>query len=605
MFCMKCGAKLDDGAKFCPQCGAAQGPSAPAPSPAPAQAGPAQPHRSSTMRQQPAYEAPTRQAVYAPEPQAYAPPPQPKKKKKHVGLVIFLIIILAIAAGAYLMKDKISSFALRSFAPPEKYYQHVEKQSISELSTNAAEAYDTWVLANTDADNKTSDGGLEIRLGSAGRDLLMSAVGPTLQQLNPEEDLAWLQGLGIEGSRVTQGDLSSIQLRLTLNGTKLVTVDLSADTANDKAYVAIPELKADYLEMPLSQLTAMGGGSGVMQFVGILGNLLSADNGQMAEAIRSMPDKATVAKLIDKYLNLILDCAEEVEKDTEDLSAGGITMEVTALELTADGPTLAKALENVYTEMKKDKDIKDIIVNTSKARGEDGNAAYEEFLKKLDEKLKDLDKVKQGSGLEMTVYTDAAGEVVGRELHTEDFIYILKFPEQGDKFGLELVLGEDGNALQLKGKGTKSGDKLTGELEMDSGGSYLGILALDGLDKEKMKKGVFTGAVEIRPSDAMLNTGSSTASSLLRNLVLRIEMDTSRNKGKVTLHILSDGASILTIAGNVESKSGGKVTAVNGAEMEEWSADLDANGFLMTLVESLERAGVPEAYTSMIPAGNG
>ena len=603
MFCVKCGTKLDDGAKFCPNCGAAQAPSAPASAPAAAPVqptvGPAQPHRSSTSRQQPVYEAPVRQAVYT-EPAPAAPP---KKKKKHVGLVIFLIIILAIAAGAFLMKDKIASYALRSFAPAEKYYQHVEKQSISELSANASEAYDTWVLANKDADNMTSEGGMEIKLGSAGRDLLMGVVGPTLQQLNPEEDLAWLQSLSIEGGRITQGDLTSMQLRLTLNGTKLITLDLSADPANDKAYLAIPELKADYLEMPLSQLISMGGGSGSMQFVGMAGSLLSADNKQMAESLRSMPDKATVAKLIDKYLNLILDCAEEVEKDTEDLTAGGITMEVTALELTADGPTLAKALENVYTEMKKDNDIKAIVVNTSNARGEDGNAAYEEFLKDLDEKLGDLDRVRQGDGFEMTVYTDASGEVVGREVHAADFTYVLKFPEQGDKFGLELLLGEDTEGLHLTGKGTRSGDKLTGELDMESNGSYLGILALDGLDKEQMKKGVFTGAIEIRPSDAMLDTDSATASSLLRNLVLRIEMDTARNKGSVSFNIISDGNLLLSLGSRAESKSGGRVSPASGTDMEAWSADLSATDFLNTLVDSLKSAGVPEAYTSMLPTG--
>ena len=603
MFCVKCGTKLDDGAKFCPNCGAAQAPSAPASAPAAAPVqptvGPAQPHRSSTSRQQPVYEAPVRQAVYT-EPAPAAPP---KKKKKHVGLVIFLIIILAIAAGAFLMKDKIASYALRSFAPAEKYYQHVEKQSISELSANASEAYDTWVLANKDADNMTSEGGMEIKLGSAGRDLLMGVVGPTLQQLNPEEDLAWLQSLSIEGGRITQGDLTSMQLRLTLNGTKLITLDLSADPANDKAYLAIPELKADYLEMPLSQLISMGGGSGIMQFVGMAGSLLSADNKQMAESLRSMPDKATVAKLIDKYLNLILDCAEEVEKDTEDLTAGGITMEVTALELTADGPTLAKALENVYTEMKKDNDIKAIVVNTSNARGEDGNAAYEEFLKDLDEKLGDLDRVRQGDGFEMTVYTDASGEVVGREVHAADFTYVLKFPEQGDKFGLELLLGEDTEGLHLTGKGTRSGDKLTGELDMESNGSYLGILALDGLDKEQMKKGVFTGAIEIRPSDAMLDTDSATASSLLRNLVLRIEMDTARNKGSVSFNIISDGNLLLSLGSRAESKSGGRVSPASGTDMEAWSADLSSTDFLNTLVDSLKSAGVPEAYTSMLPTG--
>ena len=91
----------------------------------------------------------------------------------------------------------------------------------------------------------------------------------------------------------------------------------------------------------------------------------------------------------------------------------------------------------------------------------------------------------------------------------------------------------------------------------------------------------------------------------MRNLAIRIEMDTAKNKGNVTLKILSDGELLLSLGSKLDSKSGGSVRAVTGTEMEEWSSDLDANGFLMKLVESLEQAGVPEAYTSMIPAGNG
>ncbi len=614
MFCIKCGAKLDDGAKFCPQCGTAQGPSAPAPAPTPVipTGSPDQPHRSSTMRQpasgngyqQPqAYAAPTRQPVYT-EP---APPAPPKKKKKHGGLVVVLILLLVIAGGAFLMRNKISSYALRSFAPPEKYYQHVEKQSITRLSANTADAYDTWVLANNDIDNKTSEGGLEIRLGPAGRDLLMSVVGPTLQQLNPDETLAWLQSLSVEGGRVTKGDLTSMQMKLKLNGTGLVTVNLSADSARDMAYLQVPELKDSFLQMPLSQLQSMSGGSGVMGFVGALGQLLSMDNKQAAESIRSMPDKATVGKLIDKYFNLLLEAAEEVEKEKVTLTVEGVSEEVTALEMTADGEALAKALENVYTEMKKDKDIKEIIVNMSEARDEDGDAAYESFLKELDESLEDLDDVRQNSsGFAMTVYTDAGGEVAGRAFSSDSGSFSMKFPEQGDKFGLELILGEGSSALQLKGKGTKSGDKLTGTLEIETGGSYMGDLILDGLDKEKLKKGELSGAIEIKPSDALTNASGSdsTVSGALRNLSLRLDMDTGKNKGRITLDVLSDGSSILSLTVNINSKSGGSVSAASGQEMEQWSSDLDPSAFLNSLVGSLKSAGVPDAYTSQIPTGD-
>ena len=46
-------------------------------------------------------------------------------------------------------------------------------------------------------------------------------------------------------------------------------------------------------------------------------------------------------------------------------------------------------------------------------------------------------------------------------------------------------------------------------------------------------------------------------------------------------------------------------SSVSGEDMEKWSSEMDTQSFLAKLVDSLESAGVPDAYTSMIPAGNG
>ncbi len=619
MFCIKCGASLEDGAKFCPQCGASQV----APAPAASAAGtPAQPHRSSTDRpQQPVYQQPQQQPVYQQPPQPayqqqpvyqqpvyqqpYQPPAPPPKKKKHGGLIAVLVILVVIAAAGFLLRNKISSFVLSSVAPAEKYYVHVEKESIANFSANAADAYDTLLLSNANIDNKTSEGGVELRLGSGGRDLLMDLAGSTLKQLNPDEDLAWFQTLGIQSSVVTQGDKKSLQMQLTLNGVGLVTLNLVADTAADKAYISIPELKKEYVEMPLSQLSSMSG-SGPMQIVGLIGGLAQADDQQLADALKALPDKSKMESLLKKYLDMVLEAAEQVEKEKVTLTVEGVSVEVTALEVTADGEALAKAMESIFTEMKKDKDIKDIVVNLSEAQGEDGTKAYEDFLKELDEALDDLDSVKENSsGFKMTVYTDAGGEVIGREFTTENFAFILKKPEKGGKFGLDLQIGSEGSAFSLKGKGTKSGDKLTGELDMEVGGTLLGVLALDGFDEEKFKSGMLSGAIEIRPSDALMSSMSSSASlsSILSSLVLRLEMDTGKDKGSMSLIILNDSSELLTLSAKVNAKAGGKISSVSGEDMEKWSSEMDTQAFLSTLVNSLKKAKVPEAYTSMIPTG--
>ncbi len=619
MFCMKCGATLEDGAKFCPQCGASQeaaAPAAPPPPPVSSAAGtPAQPHRSSIDRQQqagwqqpvqkPVYQQPAQQPSYQQPP--YQPPaPPPKKKKKHTGLIVLLIIILAAAAAGFLFRSKISSFVLSNVAPAEKYYEHVEKNSIADFSANTAEAYDLLLLSNTNINNKTGEGSLEVQLGDAGRDLLMTALGSTLQQLNPDEDLKWLKSLGLSSGVVTQDDKSSLQLQLNLNSVGLVTLNLVADPANDKVCISIPQLKEGFLEMPLSQLDAMSDGGGITQIFGMMSGLAQMDSDKLAGALKSMPSKSVMEQLIQKYLNMLLECAEEVEKEKGELTVEGVSEDATILTLSADGETLAKALQNIFTEMKKDNDIKSIITGIAEARETDAAGAYKEFQDSLDEAMADLDEVKQSSGFDMTVYTNAGGEIIGREIHGDGITISMKKPEQGDKFGLEIILGAEGSALTLKGDGKKSGDKLTGELDLEADGTFMGVVALDGFDEEKLKKGMLSGAIEIRPSDALLGSmgSDSLLSSVLRDLAIRLEMDTGRDKGSCTLSILNGSGNLLKVSANMNAKAGGKVSSVTGEDMEKWSSGMDPQSFLSTLVDSLKKAGVPEAYTSLLSSLN-
>ena len=91
-FCQNCGAPLNEGAKFCPTCGAGVG--APAPQPQPQQ--PQQP--AYQQPQQPVYGQP-QQPVYQ-QPVYQQPAQKPPKKKKGKGGLIVLIILLVAALGA-------------------------------------------------------------------------------------------------------------------------------------------------------------------------------------------------------------------------------------------------------------------------------------------------------------------------------------------------------------------------------------------------------------------------------------------------------------------------------------------------------------------------
>ena len=80
-------------------------------------------------------------------------------------------------------------------------------------------------------------------------------------------------------------------------------------------------------------------------------------------------------------------------------------------------------------------------------------------------------------------------------------------------------------------------------------------------------------------------------------------MDTGKDKGSMSLIILNDSSELLTLSAKVNAKAGGKISSVSGEDMEKWSSEMDTQAFLSTLVNSLKKAKVPEAYTSMIPTG--
>ena len=114
MFCVKCGAQLNDEARFCTNCGtvtetAATGQGASAPQPA------QQPVFQQTAPPRPPQYAPPPYVMPAPQPaqpQYAAPPYAPPKKKRRTGCLVVLIILLVIMGAGLLI------FAKFAWLPP-------------------------------------------------------------------------------------------------------------------------------------------------------------------------------------------------------------------------------------------------------------------------------------------------------------------------------------------------------------------------------------------------------------------------------------------------------------------------------------------------------
>ena len=287
----------------------------------------------------------------------------------------------------------------------------------------------------------------------------------------------------------------------------------------------------------------------------------------------------------------------------------GVTADYTAMVTTIDAETMEAIVKKLGPMLKEDRDIKDLIINLMEAAGEDGQQSYDEFISSIDELLDDADDISEDmdDDIVMTVYTDNSGEVHGRTLEVGDIKVALLMPEKGGKFGLEVSFTESGEEMfRLLGSGTRKGSKLTGQMDLDIEGEFMGVIGLDEFDDERLEKGELSGAITFQPSAELLDMlGSDIPDSLisiLEDIEFRLDMETARDKFELALTASTNGKLLASVS--VDGQTGGSknVSRVSDSvEIEEWAEDITLDK-LEKIVDSIERAGVPQAYTDLLDA---
>ena len=178
-------------------------------------------------------------------------------------------------------------------------------------------------------------------------------------------------------------------------------------------------------------------------------------------------------------------------------------------------------------------------------------------------------------------------------------------PEKGGKFGLEVSYSEAGEEMfRILGSGTRKGSKLTGQMDLDIEGEFMGVIGLEEFDDERLEKGELSGAITFQPSAELLDMLSSDIPdalvSILEDIELRLDMETARDKFELALTASTNGK--LLISASVDGQTGPNknISRVsNSVAMEEWAEDITLDK-LEKIVDSIERAGVPEAYTELL-----
>ena len=210
--------------------------------------------------------------------------------KLSVGVIIAMAAV-AVVALIFIAGGGFSKTVHKTFDSPKKYFSYVEKQAIlgkkdsSVLSrvNDASEFY-----TNTDRYLKEE---ITLTVGEKG--------GSYLRLLKETGvDLSWLTSAGIAYTVNSKDNNLEVKSTITLNEKEIISPEVILDSQKKAIYAKIPELAKDYAKYDLEEY-----GEKFDEFL------------EMAEKMKAAyPDSKDMKKLLTKYVKLVLDNVENVER---------------------------------------------------------------------------------------------------------------------------------------------------------------------------------------------------------------------------------------------------------------------------------------------------
>ena len=508
MFCKNCGTQLTEGVKFCPRCGTPI------------------PEQKQTASQQTA----------APSGTLHTAAPSPKKpgsKKKIIIPCVVAGAVLIVSVGAFAM-TKTNAFKAR-FTDPVDYYKAVETAYIDK---NAA------ILEKT-ASNKSDSSSITMGVDIDDAGIALLGIG----NYDTEAITTGLNELELRVDYGQKDDLLGAEAALYSGKDCIVSANTVIDSAYEEAYIQIPEVSSGYLWIDEEAYSDAS-----------LGSL---------SILTDIPDTANLSPLFSKYAKIMLDYAEDVEREKDKLEVDGIEQKTPHLTVTMDSEQLQDLFVDILETAQKDEDLKDYIVwlgdCSMMSNGYydsysyyddyyyddsyyDGEAYYDSFVESLDNAIIEIEEYGALEELEaeMDVWVDKDGEIIGRTLTVSDSektmeVFNYQTVRKKDKFACVLSFGdpasEYGDYVLLEGNGSIKKDLADGTFTLESYGASLMEFTLSNYDLKSAKEGYFNGTL----------TAHSDMSSDLSGYGLEIAVGSNADGGECTFSILSNDVSLGSI----------------------------------------------------------
>lgn len=570
MFCENCGNQISDTEKFCAVCGT------------PVQSQPSQQSAEPAMTQQ--------YNMYGGTYEMPIDSQQPKKKGIGKGVIISAlagVVAIAVVAVGAVNFAAVNNFVHKTFSSPKDYYRYVEKKSLEEAASLAGDAYSSMVLSRLDVYNQKLDANIAVKIGDKGQEYV------ELLEMQSGVDLSWIDSVGIDAGYSFADDFIGMTLGAAVNGEGIVSGEVLMDIDEGKMYMQIPELSETYIG---SEDIDRGTLRQLEQLV---------EQGEVFKDLKdALPDQAEVEDMFLRYMDIVMDHAEDVTINKKaTLEVEDIEQKCTELEVVFDDDALEDMYISILEEMLEDEDIEDIIINAAKAVDPsiDGKDAYEDFVKSVENEIKETDFSKMK--LVMTVYVDGKGEIKGRKIKFSNGPEITELmPEKGKDFGYELSFKYSGDSIVLVGSGQRSGDKINGNFRLKVDGTAIADIAAKEVNAETLRRGQLNGKLSVKPSSAIAKMMGASGASLA-DMQLDIDAKTDNNSFEYKLTILYDKDELgeLSVSGKMQSAPEMKapkdvIFLENERDVEDWLESVNWNN----LINNLEKADFPSEIVDQV-----
>ena len=648
MFCNNCGNQLSDNSKFCDKCGAqvaqevVQPVAQPAPAPvaetpvaAPVAAPVAETPIAAPVAETPVAEAPVATATEFAQPQFEAPAKPPKKKMSKKKLLAWLIptsaLVVAAAVFLVLIMGPLQGWWLKNFGSAKDYRDYVQDNTKKMATGVLSETYGSALsMLSGEYPEGASEVSMKLNFGSTALDMMEDF---SQQALGEKLDLDWMTSIGMTMSSNAKDGLQQMGASLNIGEAELAAIDCIMNMAEGKLYLAILSLSNQYLELDMQSVMdmyedLMGRYTGGYEYYNSAyaskdSVALPSMNSSYASVLEMLEDPELLAilpteeeldKLLNKYVDVILDSFDDVKKSTKTMSVGDVKQKLTVLETTIDADDILEAGKAVLKTLSKDKQIKgileDVLGYAEDEMGLGGMVDVDEvwsmFQMAVDEALDELDDMDPDDlgiddfKLVLTEYVNDNHEVVGRKiaLNKEEIFKYIEV-QKGSKIAYHLNAAD---MLEINGEGTRKKGATSATYTISTAvltGEMQDLLDIELVDFSA-KDGKLNGKIRLAPSaDVMEELGlPSDVTSVVSMLDPKLEFGfvTTDKTQSIEINILSGNELLVGVSFSTTTTKATAITEpkktidINDTEaLEEWAMSIDLEAFL----EDLEDAGLP------------